>query len=146
MSTDSIVEWNGDALKELTELAARRAMDRVMTDCVVIAKELAPRKSAALQGSIQMRPTVRQGRGLVGYWGSFGINYAIYRELGTGIHGGKGMYEIRPRRRKALFWPGAEYPVKVVHHPGVRAKPFLRPAADTVYPGLPQYIREEMGT
>lgn len=34
---------------------------------------------------------------------------------------------IRPRRKKALFWPGLKHPVKKVQHPGSRvpARPFL---------------------
>lgn len=35
--------------------------------------------------------------------------------------------EIRPKNKKALFWPGAEHPVKVVKWPGAKvpARPFL---------------------
>ena len=34
---------------------------------------------------------------------------------------------IKPRRKKALFWPGARHPVKSVNHPGseIGARPFL---------------------
>ena len=47
-----------------------------------------------------------------------------------GIHqfGGKTKpHEIRPRRKKALAWPGARHPVKSVKHPGSRvpARPYL---------------------
>lgn len=145
VETTRIVEWRGDEVRDKVLAVTARAMDRLMSDCVFTAKEMAPRKTAALQRSIEMRPTRREGRGLVGYWGSFGINYAIYQEFGTGLYapGGGGMYEIRPRRRKALWWPGLEHPVKVVHHPGVHPRPYLRPTADHIYPALPQYIREE---
>ena len=37
---------------------------------------------------------------------------------------------IVPKDKKALFWKGAEHPVKKVHHPGTRPYPFLRPAFD----------------
>lgn len=34
---------------------------------------------------------------------------------------------IRPRFKKALFWPGARHPVKSVRHPGTRSyEPLLR--------------------
>lgn len=144
--SDSAIEWRGDEVREKLLRITMRAMDRIMSDCVVIAKELAPTDTTFLQGSIQMRPTVLQGkRALVGYWGSFNCKYAIYQEMGTGLYapGGGSMYEIRPRLKKALWWPGLEHPLKVVRHPGVRPRPYLRPAADTVYPALPQYIREE---
>ncbi|MEW5726059.1 MAG: phage virion morphogenesis protein, partial [Thermodesulfobacteriota bacterium] len=34
---------------------------------------------------------------------------------------------IEPKRKKALFWPGAAHPVKRVNHPGsvIPARPFL---------------------
>lgn len=44
-------------------------------------------------------------------------------------------YEIRPRRRKALHWKdgnGNDVFRKKVIHPGVRARPFMRPAVDLV--------------
>ena len=50
------------------------------------------------------------------------VEYAKYVELGTGPH------VIRPVRKKALFWPGAEHPVAWVLHPGNKAYPFLGPA------------------
>ena len=32
---------------------------------------------------------------------------------------------IRPRRKKALFWPGADHPVKAVYnHPGIKPNPY----------------------
>ncbi len=50
------------------------------------------------------------------------VEYASFVELGTPAH------EIRPRNKQALFWAGAPYPVAVVHHPGSKAYPFLKPA------------------
>jgi phage gpG-like protein len=32
---------------------------------------------------------------------------------------------IRPKNKKALFWPGAAHPVREVHHPGVPARPYF---------------------
>ena len=49
--------------------------------------------------------------------------YWHFVEYGTRAH------IIRPRARQALWWPGAPHPVKVVHHPGTQAQPFIRPAA-----------------
>jgi len=38
-------------------------------------------------------------------------------------------HDIRPRDpSRALFWPGAPHPVRVVHHPGTTEQPFMRPA------------------
>lgn len=48
--------------------------------------------------------------------------YARRVEEGTRPH------IIRPKNKKALYWKGANRPVKFVNHPGSRAKPFLMPA------------------
>ncbi len=34
-------------------------------------------------------------------------------------------YTIRPKGKKALAWPGGPGPRKVVHHPGLPARPFM---------------------
>lgn len=49
--------------------------------------------------------------------------YWHFVEYGTEPH------VIRPRTKKALWWPGAHHPVKMVRHPGTPAQPFIRPAA-----------------
>lgn len=66
------------------------------------------------------------------------INYRAYGdrvEVGTdlsyaAIHqfGGRiAAHIIRPRTKKALYWPGASHPVRSVYHPGsvIPARPFL---------------------
>jgi len=45
--------------------------------------------------------------------------YAVYHQFGTGP------YVIRPTTKKALFWPGARHPVRMVNHPGLPARPFF---------------------
>ena len=61
----------------------------------------------------------RQGVRLVGS----SLDYADHVEFGTDPH------EIRPRTKRALWWPGADHPVAKVNHPGTVAQPTLRPAA-----------------
>src|SRR5438045_9414987 len=46
-------------------------------------------------------------------------SYAPYVEFGTKPH------VILPKDKKALYWPGAEHPVRRVNHPGTKPKPFL---------------------
>lgn len=56
--------------------------------------------------------------------------YSLYLEYGTPPH------IIRPKDKKALSWTegkgggGQRYFAKVVHHPGTRPQPFIRPAFD----------------
>ena len=47
------------------------------------------------------------------------VDYASY------VHEGTEPHEIRPVRAKALFWEGAEHPVKKVEHPGTSPNPFV---------------------
>lgn len=70
-----------------------------------------------LRNSIQQRA---QGDGvLVGT----NVQYAAIHQYG----GKTRPTVIKPRRKQALFWPGAAHPVKSVNHPGsdVPARPFL---------------------
>ena len=53
------------------------------------------------------------------------LKYAIIVEKGSKAH------VIRPKNKKALYWEGASRPVKMVNHPGSRAKPFLIPAFES---------------
>ena len=53
------------------------------------------------------------------------VKYAICVEKGTKAH------IIRPKNKKALYWKGASRPVKMVNHPGSKAKPYLIPAFES---------------
>jgi len=55
---------------------------------------------------------------LQGFWYPT-ASYARYVEFGTAPH------VILPKDKKALYWPGAEHPVKRVNHPGTKANPFM---------------------
>lgn len=67
-------------------------------------------------------------RGVEGYTN---VKYAAIQQLG----GTTGPHTIVPRKKKALFWPGAAHPVKSVQHPGSRipARPFLMFQDEDVY-------------
>lgn len=51
------------------------------------------------------------------------VVYAAIHQFG----GKTGPHVIKPKNKKALFWPGAKHPVKSVNHPGsdIPARPFL---------------------
>lgn len=62
-----------------------------------------------------------------GLKGSVGPNlditpYAIF------VHEGTSPYTIRPKAKKALWWPGARHPVRSVRHPGIKANRFVERA------------------
>lgn len=46
-------------------------------------------------------------------------------DYASDVHDGTRPHEIRPKNARALFWPGASYPVMVVHHPGFKGRPFF---------------------
>lgn len=45
--------------------------------------------------------------------------YASHHQYGTSP------YQIRPKNKKALAWPGGAHPVRGVNHPGLVARPFM---------------------
>ena len=53
------------------------------------------------------------------------VKYAVIVEKGSKAH------VIRPKNKKALYWKGAKRPVKLVNHPGSKAKPYLIPAFES---------------
>jgi hypothetical protein len=60
------------------------------------------------------------------------LKYGEFVEFGTSPH------IIRPKNKQALFWKGAEHPVKLVNHPGTRPNPFIR---NTIYNKLSILIK-----
>ncbi|WP_107357254.1 HK97 gp10 family phage protein [Rhodopseudomonas palustris] len=51
-------------------------------------------------------------------------DYAPYVEFGTKPH------IILPKNKRALFWPTAAHPVRVVHHPGTKPNKFMERIID----------------
>ena len=62
---------------------------------------------------------------------SHGVEYGRYLEEGTGKYGPKGKpFTIEPVNKKALYWEGAEHPVKKVTHPGMKPRSIIGPTVD----------------
>lgn len=62
-----------------------------------------------------------------------------YQDKGT-----KGPYPIRPRRKRALSWPGAAHPVRRVMHPGLKAQGFSEKIAATMRKQYKRIMDEQM--
>ena len=60
--------------------------------------------------------------------------YAVYVDQGTDP------YDITPSSKQALYWDGLENPVKVVHHPGIKARHFVEESLDDVNGRLDGYF------
>lgn len=133
-----MLNWKGDDVVKNVRRATRMGIDETLSACVKRAKDDAPVRTATYHGSIQMRPAVLEGGKMTGYWGSFRVLYAIFIELGTRAH------IIRPKTKKALYWPGSAHPVKEVKHPGTKGKHVLINAANKEYPKLAGRIRSHL--
>lgn len=56
------------------------------------------------------------------------------------VHEGYGPFEIVPRAKKALYWKGAKYPVKRVHHPGYGGNPWLKRTVEANMDKVGRYV------
>lgn len=129
-----------DAAPDELEKALRDAMNDAVHIVHMAAEEKVPRRTGRLAASIGSRPTPRFGAELIGSVGvsmeppPYGdaFEFAPYAKA---VEEGASAHVIRARGRarggkKALWWKGARHPVHSVHHPGMKAQPFLRPALD----------------
>ena len=70
-------------------------------------------------------------------------------EYAQWVNDGTQPYTITPTSKKALYWEGADHPVKVVHHPGIRGRHFVEDSLNDVNGRLDGYflkaISEVMG-
>ena len=89
------VDWKGDAVKRAVEKACKLAIDETTASCIEPAKDRVRVKTRILQGSIQFRPATVEKNRIVGYWGSFDVNYALWQEIITFTHAGHQPY-LRP--------------------------------------------------
>lgn len=55
---------------------------------------------------------------------SHGVEYGEVLEEGSPPH------VIKPKNKKALYWRGANHPVKQVNHPGTKGKPIIAPTIE----------------
>lgn len=127
--------WKGDVVTKRMRDAAIAGMDKTMADCVVRARTNHDWKTQTgrLVGVIQILSYAHRERTLiVGQWGTVKLNYALIHELG-GV--------IVPKKAKALAIPQKDGSVRFVKKVTIPARPYLRPAADLIYPRLAANIR-----
>lgn len=101
-----------------TEALTRVVVAKVAFDTVAGGQQQAPVDTGNLKNSI--------GQDIdddgLGFEAGPTANYGGDVEYGSAPH------VIRARTKRALFWPGAEHPVKQVNHPGNAPQPYMRPA------------------
>ena len=83
---------------------------------------------------------------------SLGSDEAVIKspaEYAEWVNDGTQPYTITPTSKKALYWEGADHPVRVVHHPGIRGRHFVEDSLNDVNGRLDGYflkaISEVMG-
>lgn len=126
------------ALNKLNLVATQMVKEAVGEAALNVQREArrrCPVDTGRLRSSI--RPTFHDN-GLAAEVGT-DVAYAADVEYGTAPH------EIRPKRKKALFWKGADHPVRRVKHPGTRARPFLFPAWEQERPQFLARIKKALG-
>lgn len=114
-----------------------RAMKYAATDVWGNIRRLAPTDTGRLAGSFELEQVDELS------WRIFtNVHYALYVHEGTGIHGPEGRpIEIRPVRKKALYWPGAAHPVTKVLHPGQKPNPYVTRAIETTSGRVSEFIQ-----
>jgi len=71
----------------------------------------------------------------------FTAPYALFVHEGTGIFGPlQKPFTVEPKKKKALFWTGAPHPFKKVTIKGMKARPFLKQAAEEEFPKLRELV------
>ena len=77
------VEWRGAQVLDKLLKAVKDGIDETMAECVTEAVRIVPVDTTTLQGSLRVEPAEISRNEVVGEWGSFDVDYAIYVELGT---------------------------------------------------------------
>jgi phage gpG-like protein len=135
MSSQSL-RWEGDAITRRMRDAQKLGVNATMAECVKQAKSNHSwqNQTGVLEGSIKIADFAREdGVGVVGTWGSTDVRYALIHELG-GV--------IVPVRAQALKFRLPDGSFRIVKSVTIPARPYLRPAADAVYPQLAGNIRK----
>lgn len=114
------LKWRGKKVTKRVLDAVEKGINGTMDNCVIEAKNNHPFRniSGTLEGSIQVVERAhREGDAIVGRWGSLDVVYALRIEFG---------FQGKDKRGAVI---------------NQRARPFLRPAANKIYPMLPDLIR-----
>lgn len=129
------LEWNGKAVTDRMKAAQIAGVNRTMAACVQQAKNnhTWQNRTGVLEGGIDIVNYASAiADGVRGVWGVQDVVYALIHELG-GV--------ITPKNARALAIPQFGGGVRFVTKVTIRAQPYLRPAADMIYPLLAANIR-----
>lgn len=132
------LEWKGKDIERKLNEAQKLGINETVSDAIVYAMRNHEWKNVTgtLQGSIGVSEFAhRVAKGWRSVWGSLDVSYALALELGF-----TGTVKVRAHTRRTKRGS-----VKVSAHSrniDRDAQPFLRPAADAIYPNLAGNIRK----
>ncbi len=127
--------WHGEAITEKMRAAQKTGVNSTMGACVLQAKSSHAwqNRTGVLEGGIDIVDYAREdSSGVAGQWGVRDVRYALIHELGG---------TITPKTAKALAIPQPDGSVRFAKSVTIPARPYLRPAADQLYPTLASRIR-----
>jgi hypothetical protein len=131
------LKWKGDKMKARMEMAAKIGINETMGEGVFLAKETHPftNRTGTAERSIRIvAAAARAGGGLIrGIWGSIGVVYFKWLELGTEAMDHRVRAATSRTPGRVPVWSGAKSGMY---------EPTLRPVARMTYPGLKQNIRD----
>lgn len=129
------LDWNGAAISARLKAAQIAGINQTMSACVVQAKRSHnwQNRTGVLEGGIGIVDYAQAaGSGVRGVWGVQDVRYALIHELG-GV--------ITPLVAKVLAFRLADGTEVFARSVTIPARPYLRPAADAIYPSLAARIR-----
>lgn len=135
MGATENLDWNGDAVTARLKAAQIAGVNATMGACVNQAKRSHTwqNRSGVLEGGIGIVDyAAPNGTGVRGVWGVQDVRYALIHELG-------GVITPLVARVLAFELNGRMVFARSVTIP---ARPYLRPAADAIYPSLAIRIRK----
>lgn len=143
------LQLNDTALQRLPSLQAKKA-EIAVQQTGLLTEAQAVRLAPFAKFSGKKKGTNLKNSGTTEFSGSgfntsakvkFTAPYAIFVHEGTGIFGPKqAPFTVQPKKKKALFWTGAPHPFKKVTIKGMRARPFLKQAAEEEFPKLQERL------
>jgi hypothetical protein len=136
MAAEQSLVWKGGAITERMRAAQIAGVNGTMGACVVEAKSSHAwqNRTGVLEGGIDIVDFAQvDGAGVKGVWGVRDVRYALIHELGG---------TIVATHAKALAIPQPDGTVRFAKSVTIPPRPYLRPAADKLYPSLAQRIRK----
>lgn len=133
MSATMQLNWRGEEVKRRVRSSVKRAIDDVMADAVDYAKQNHPswqNRTGLAEGSIAIQqPAHEVSSGVEGRWGSAGVLYFIFLEIGAHYNAaGTSQWAAEAGGYTAFRFGGGA----------------LRHAGDVVYPSLPRRIKAHL--